>query len=103
MRGWLWGVAWRSLVNDSALSITIAGIYNVCMVIRLPQNIEDQLQMLADSRGRPIDALVEEAIRQFLDASAITDVTAEDVGQTQMRLANEFKDTPVDQYPEEAA
>ena len=40
--------------------------------------------------GKDVDALVEEAVRQYLDAAAITDVSSDDVAATQASLLSEM-------------
>ena len=62
------------------------------MSIDLPTGIEDQLRTLAATQGRDICALVEDAIRQYLEASAITDVDGDEVAKTQITLAAELPD-----------
>ena len=60
------------------------------MSIELPGSVEDQLRNLAAKQGRDVRALVEEAIRQYLEATAITDVDANEVPETQAALLAEL-------------
>lgn len=60
------------------------------MSIQISHDIEAQLRRLAQSRGRDVDALAQEAVEQYLIASSITDVTAEDIAQSQAKLSTEL-------------
>jgi hypothetical protein len=60
------------------------------MSIRIPAQLEEQLRNLAEAEGRDLEALLEEAVRDYLDSVRITDLTPEQVGQTQMALMPEL-------------
>ena len=60
------------------------------MSIDLPSAVEDQLRALAAQQGRKVPDVVEEAIRQYLEASSITDVEATQIAQTQEALLREL-------------
>ncbi len=60
------------------------------MTIQLPANLENELRQLAQERRRDLQDLVQDAIRQFIDASAITDLDSVDVAQCQIELADEL-------------
>jgi predicted transcriptional regulator len=60
------------------------------MSIELPGSVEEQLRKLAAKQGRDVCALVEEAIRQYLEASAITDLDATQAAETQAALLGEL-------------
>lgn len=60
------------------------------MSIDLPGSVEEQLRTLAAKQGRDVRALVEEAIRQYLEAIAITDVDANEVAEAQAALLGEL-------------
>lgn len=62
------------------------------MGIELPVNVEEQLRNLAAKQGRDVRALVEEAMRQYLESVAITDVDAAQVAETQGTLLGELPD-----------
>ena len=64
------------------------------MSIDLPGTVEEQLRILAAKQGRDVRALVEEAIRQYLEAAAITDVEASDVAEAQAALLGELPPIP---------
>ena len=64
------------------------------MAIDLPGNVEEQLRNLAAKQGRDVPTLVEEAVRQYLDFTAITDLDASDVGDTQTALLDELATLP---------
>jgi predicted transcriptional regulator len=64
------------------------------VTIEVPSSVEEQLRTLAAKQGRDVRALVEEAIRQYLEATAITDVDANEVGKTQTALLDELPRTP---------
>ena len=61
------------------------------MTIDLTPELESELRRLAHELGRDVDSIVAEAIRQYVVASAITDVTPEEVAQTQELLITELK------------
>jgi predicted transcriptional regulator len=60
------------------------------MVIEVSRPVEDQLRELAQKQGREIGALIEEALREYLEATTITDLATAAVGQTQMALLDEL-------------
>jgi predicted transcriptional regulator len=62
------------------------------MTIELPVSIEKDLRNLALVQSRDIRDLVEEAVRQYLEATAITDLDAEDVAETQVALVGELRE-----------
>ena len=62
------------------------------MVIQLPQSTEDQLRDLAQSQGRDVGHLVEEALRMYFEVAAITDLDSQDIAETQMALVDELGD-----------
>lgn len=64
------------------------------MSIELPGSVEEQLATLAAKQGRDVRALVEEAIRQYLEASAITDVDASELAEAQVALLGELPAIP---------
>jgi len=63
------------------------------MTIELPSGVEEQLRDLAAREGRGVDAAMEEALRSYLEAAAITDLDAAEVGEGQMNL---LKQAPFD-------
>ena len=60
------------------------------MSIELPIGVEEQLRGLAATQGRDVVELVEEAVRQYLEAVAITDVAADEVADAQTALIAEL-------------
>ena len=60
------------------------------MSIELPGSIEEQLRKLAAKQGRDVRTLVEEAVRQYLESAAITDLDATQVAETQAALLGEL-------------
>jgi hypothetical protein len=63
------------------------------MTIELPADVEEQLRALAAREGRGLDAVVEDALRIYLEAAAITDLDAAEVGEGKMDL---LKQAPFD-------
>ena len=59
------------------------------MTIDLPSIIEERLRDLAKRQNREIGELVEDAVRQYLEAAAITDVDPNQVADTQAKLLPE--------------
>jgi predicted transcriptional regulator len=64
------------------------------VTIELPGSVEKQLRALAAKQGRDIRALVEDAIRQYLEATAITDVESGELTDTQAALLDELPHRP---------
>jgi predicted transcriptional regulator len=62
------------------------------MTIELPGIVEEQLRHLAAKQGRDVRALVEDAVRQYLESAAITDLDATQVAETQAALVGELPD-----------
>ena len=60
------------------------------MSIELPGSVEAQLRNLAAKQGRDVCTLVEEAVRQYLESAAITDLDATQVAETQTALLGEL-------------
>jgi len=60
------------------------------MTIELPGNMEEQLRNLAARKGRPPGALVEQAVREYLEAASITDLDPAAVAEAQVTLAAEI-------------
>ena len=61
------------------------------MTVHLSGSLEGELERLARLRGKGVEALVEEAVRQYIEAAAITDVSPEDLAQTQAAMAGELE------------
>jgi hypothetical protein len=60
------------------------------MTIDLPSVVEEQLRVLAKKQNRDIAELIEDAIRQYLEAAAITDLDPNQVAETQAKLLSEL-------------
>ena len=60
------------------------------MTIDLPRVFEEQLRDLAKRQNRDMAALIEDAIRQYLEAAAITDLDPNQVADTQAKLLSEL-------------
>lgn len=64
------------------------------MTIDLSTPIEAELRRLAGLSGMNVETLVVEAVRQYLDAAALTDLSVGDVAATQVSLLGELERTP---------
>ena len=62
------------------------------MSIELTENVEEQLRNLAAKQGRDVRALVEEALRQYLESAAITDLEPTQIAEAQAALLGELPD-----------
>lgn len=62
------------------------------MTIELASSVEEQLRDLASRQGRDVSALVEEAVREYLEAAAITDLDPAEIAETQVALMGELRD-----------
>jgi predicted transcriptional regulator len=66
----------------------------MAMTIELSARVEEQLRDLALRQGRDIGVLLEEAVREYLEAAAITDLNAGEVAETQVVLLGELRGVP---------
>ena len=64
------------------------------MTIDLSTPLAEELRHLAGVSGKDVEALVEEAVRQYVDAASITDVSSDDVAATQASLVGELSRVP---------
>ena len=64
------------------------------MTIDLSTPLEEELRNLAGLWGKDVETLVEDALRQYLDAAAITDVSAKEAAETQASLLSELGPIP---------
>jgi predicted transcriptional regulator len=64
------------------------------MSIELPSSVVDRLRNLAARQGRDVRALVEEAVRQYLESAAITDLEPTQVAEAQAALLGELPNVP---------
>jgi predicted transcriptional regulator len=62
--------------------------------IELTESVEEQLRNLAAKQGRDVRTLVEEAIRQYLEFAAITDLEPTQVAEAQAALLCELPNVP---------
>lgn len=60
------------------------------MVVRLSDSLEQELRELAVTLGRPLDQVVEQAVREYLVAISMTDVTPHEVGEAQLKMLAEL-------------
>ena len=68
--------------------------YPTVVSIELPGSVEQQLRTLAENQGRDLGVLVEEAVRQYLEAAAITDLDAHEVPDAHAALLAELPHIP---------
>jgi predicted DNA-binding protein len=66
--------------------------YSGNMSIELPSSVEEQLRNLAAKQGRDVRTLVEEAVQQYLESAAITDLAPTQVAEAQAALLGELPD-----------
>ena len=71
------------------------------MTIDLPNVVEEQLRDLAKRQNRDIAELIEDAVRQYLEAAASTDIDPNQIAETQAKLLSEFP--PVSKWETEDA
>ena len=62
------------------------------MSIELSSSVEEQLRNLAAKQGRDVCTLVEEALRQYLEFAAITDLEPTQAAEAQAALLSELPD-----------
>ncbi len=60
------------------------------MTVELTGSVETQLRDLASKQGRNVSALVEDAVREYLAATAITDLEPSEVAEAQVALMGEL-------------
>ncbi len=61
------------------------------MTIELSARVEKDLRDLAVTQNRTVGEVVEDAIRLYLGAASITDLEAEEVGETQSAMVGELR------------
>ncbi len=64
------------------------------MTISLSGQLEERLRDLANHQGRDLRAVVEDALRRYLEDAAITDLTRAEVAATQEQMLAELDVTP---------
>ena len=64
------------------------------MTIDISNSIEQQLRGIAQREGRDVGAVLEEAIRLYVEAASITDLDPDDVAETQVALAGDLSGIP---------
>jgi len=64
------------------------------MTVELHGNVEAQLCHLASKQGRDVGDLVEEAIREYLEAASVTDLEAAEIAEAQVALVSELTGIP---------
>ena len=60
------------------------------MVIRIDDSVETELRRLATRLGRDVDDVAMEAIRTFILAESVVDLSPEELAQTQAALMQEL-------------
>jgi predicted DNA-binding protein len=64
------------------------------MLIEVVGYVEEQLRDLSRKQGKDVGVLVKDAIREYLEAMAITDLDAADIATAQVALAGELRGVP---------
>jgi hypothetical protein len=62
----------------------------IVMTIELPRELETELRAVAEKQGRAVLAVVEDAVQQYLDGAAITDLESADVAAVQVSLLGDL-------------
>lgn len=60
------------------------------MTIELPREIETELLAVAEKQGRAVRAVIEDAVQQYLDGTAITDLESADVAAVQISVLGDL-------------
>jgi predicted transcriptional regulator len=60
------------------------------MTIELPREIETELRAVAEKEGRAVIAVIEDAVQQYLDGAAITDLESADVAAVQISVLGDL-------------
>lgn len=60
------------------------------MTVHISNELEEALRQIAAAQGRQADAVVADAVRDYLVAASITDVTPAELAETQMKLLTQF-------------
>jgi hypothetical protein len=61
------------------------------MTIELPARVAEELRVLAVTQSRGMGEILEDAIRLYIEASAITDLGAAEVAEAQVALVGELR------------
>jgi len=56
------------------------------MTVEFSAQVEKELHDLAERQGRKVQEIVEEAVREYLEAVAITDLASEEIEEAQVKL-----------------
>lgn len=64
------------------------------MTIDLPADLAESLLDLAARQGRDVSVLVEEVVRDYVEAAQITDLTSAEVAEAQLALLGDLKGIP---------
>ncbi|HSK79722.1 MAG TPA: hypothetical protein VLQ45_24925 [Thermoanaerobaculia bacterium] len=62
------------------------------MTIELSATVEKELEHIAVTQQRDLGEVIEEALRQYVEANAITDLDPLAVSEAQLKLAGELRD-----------
>ena len=64
------------------------------MTIDVPSGVEEQLRDLARKENRDVAELIQDAVRQYIEAAAITDLDSAQIAETQTKLTPELPRIP---------
>lgn len=59
------------------------------MTVDISQDLFEALRKQAQAEGREFAEIVNDAVREYLVAASITDVSAEQIGETQLAMTHE--------------
>jgi predicted transcriptional regulator len=62
------------------------------MTIEFPRGLEAELRSVAEKQGRDVVAVVEDAVQQYLEGAAITDLDPAEVAAAQLSVVAELSD-----------
>ncbi len=61
------------------------------MTIHFPPDLSEALERLAAAQGQELESVIERALREYVEAAAITDLSSADIGEAQMAMLPELK------------
>jgi len=60
------------------------------MVVNISQNLVEALRKRAEAEGRDLGDVIEDAVREYLVSTSITDLSPEQIAETQMAMMPEL-------------
>lgn len=76
--------------GEHAVETSNIARYRTRMTIELSSAVEKQVRQLARKQRKAVRVIVEDAVRQYIEAASITDLDAQEIASTQEALIAEL-------------